>query len=134
MRHRAVQSIQAASGTSRIQGIGICQQLLQSRVGVHLIEHVEHARGSATTETTPGFAQTKANLACRHTEALDHFALQQPNPQIRRDAVKAAAVHDARTRGLRHFMVRIDHAPHPRHLAAQVTIVRAGGNAGRHQG
>ena len=117
----------------RTQGVRIGQDFAGVWIAARLSNDVDHAGRSAATHFAAHALHAKSHRLQRLTQALNGSILQKPHAEIRGNGVKPAAVHQPRTRLLGRGLVLIQHAPHPRHLTGQITIIGAVGGTGGHQ-
>jgi hypothetical protein len=121
-----IAAIEAWLLTARIQRVGIAHHLAHLGVLARLTDEVEPAGDRAAADSTARIPEEIAN-PLQLPAALLESAVQHEHPNIRRDGVEPAAIHDASAGGPRDRIVTIDHAPHELWLAGDIAIVRAVG-------
>jgi hypothetical protein len=81
----------------------------------------------------PFIVVTRAHFVRHGAQPVLHRGLQHDDAQVERNAVEAAAEHDARAARPRGGVEPRDHRVHPQRLAAEVDVVAAGLGAGGHE-
>jgi hypothetical protein len=120
-------------GAIRAERIGIADHPATLRAGLHLLLLAHHRRQRAAADP--------ASQGRHHQRRVPQVAgvigaggqVQPQHPQIGRDRVKPAAVHDPRARGCGDIVAAVDAVPDEQHLAGQVRVIGARLGAGLNQ-
>ena len=93
----------------RIEGIGVPKNLPELGVFANVLEDVQHACEGSAAEGSAHLPGGHLHLGRVSAMALLERLLDHEGPEIRRDGVEPAAVHDARTSLSGLVVVRVDH-------------------------
>ncbi len=120
-------------GPVRAQRVRVGRLAPQRRVAPHLIDLADDRSQRPPAEPTPQPGHHQRGVLQVAAAVGLHGLVQGVHPQVGRDRVEPAAVHDPRSGGRRHLVVPVGAGPLEQHLPAQVHVVGPGLGAGPDQ-